>query len=403
MDAVRVALCAGFLGIGIAIGYGLGPKFEAAGGRSPSLAAALEEEDLLLRAGMLASSLKGLNSGTIDDSLAELHEGRVGVTDQELRMFMLAWARFDAPGAFAWAKAQDSDWSSRLLKAATYAWGFADPHAAQAALGDLPTEGSKRSPLSGQLMAGWRASGDIEGITGYLIAMPNSRERETMTTGLLAQIGKQGIDAVIAWSDAIPEDANAGFKRVAFNRAAGVVAHADPDRAARWYEANRGKKFTEKSLAVIARRSIDHHDPDALFAWIGGLPPLADQEFDSEQVHAIAQAMKWWLRRDPDAAQEWINAFDEVPQVYDPALASLSQFHLKKTPEFAVYWAARIQDETLRSESLVKAASRWRRRDAEAAEEWLAVAEISDEDRARITSAASTRSGGRSRPGRPRH
>jgi hypothetical protein len=401
MNSVSVALCAGFLALGVAIGYGLGPG--VSGNDSPVFVSALNEQNLLIRAGMLSASLEGMNQENVEDFLAELQEGRVGVTDQELRMFMLAWMRFDAPAAFAWAQAQNSDWSSRLQQAATYAWGFTDPQAALVAVGNSPDQGTKRAPRSGHLMAGWRANGDIPGITAYLMAMPNSRERETMTTGLLAEIGKQGTDAVIAWTDAIPEDAEGGFKRVAFNRAAGVVAHADFDAAARWYEANRGKAFAEKALAVIARRSIDHHDPNALVVWLGGLPPLPGQEFDPEQVHAIAQAMKWWLRRDPDTAQAWVNGFPEVPRVYDPAIASLSQFYLKKNPGVAVEWAMRIQDEVLRSEALVKGASRWRRRDAEAAEAWLAAAEISEADRARISAKKPGRGGGRPRAGRPRH
>lgn len=400
MNAVSMALCAGFLGLGVVLGYSLAPELRGDG--SPDFASALGEEDLLLRSGMFSDSLVGMNSENLEDFLGKLHEGRVGITDQELRIFMLAWARFDAPGAFAWAESQSSDWNARLQQAATYAWGFSDPQAARVALENSPNGGTRRSPLSSQLMAGWRASGDVAGITAHLISMPNSRERETMTTGLLAQIGKEGTDAVIAWTNAIPEDAEGGFKRVAFNRAAGVVARADPERAARWYEANRGKDFTKKSLGVIARRGIDHHDPDALFVWLAGLPPLPGEDFDAEQVHAIAQAMKWWLRRDPGAAQEWVNGLPEVPRVYDPALGSISQFHLKKSPQSAVEWAMRIQDQTLRSEALVKAASRWRRRNSEAAEEWLAVAEISEEDRARITAPRPGQGGGRSRPGRPR-
>jgi hypothetical protein len=400
MNSVSMALCAGFLGLGVIIGYGLAPELSQ--GNAPDFATALGEENLLLRSGMFSASLEGMNSDNVDEFVVKLQNGRVGVTDQELRVFMLAWARFDAPGAFAWAKEQNSDWSSRLSQAATYAWGFADPQAALVALADSPEGGTKRAPMSGHLMAGWRASGDVPGITTYLMAMPNSRERETMTSTLLAEIGKKGPDAVIAWTDAIPEDAEGGFKRIAFNRASGVVARADPELAARWYEANRDKEFTEKSLPVIARRSIDHHDPAALFVWLAELPPLPGEEFDSERFHAIAQAMKWWLRRDPEAAQAWVNSFSEIPAVYDPALASLSQFYLKKNPDIAVRWAISIQDETLRSEALVKGVSRWRRRDSQAAEEWLAVAEISESDRARIVAKSPSSGGGRPRAGRPR-
>ena len=400
MNAASVALCVVSLGLGLALGYGLAPDSGGTSQDSADLTEALAEENLLLRTGMLVTSLEGLNPESLEDYLAALHERRVGVSNEELRVVMLAWARFDAPGAFEWAMAQDSDWSARLQKAAAYAWGFVDPHAASAALASLPESGAKKSPLKVELMAGWRVNGDVAGMTAELIAMPLGRDRENMTTALLAQVGKKGPEAVIAWADAIPVDANAGYKRVAFNRAAGVVAKADPEQAARWYETHRGNDYTEEALGVIARRSIDHHDPEVLFAWLGAMPPLPGNAYDSEQAHALAQAMKWWLRRDPKAAQAWANGFEEIPAIYDPALASLVQFHLKQNLPFAVEWAMRIQNEKLRSESLVKAARRWYRRKPEEAGEWLATAEISDEDRARIV-APSAKRGGR-RGGRPR-
>lgn len=400
MNAGSAALCVVSLALGVALGAWLAPGSGLGPQGAQDLASALEEENLLLRSGQLAASLEGLAPDTLNDYLAVLHDRRVGVSDEELRVVMLAWARFDAPGAFAWSMAQDSDWSGRLQKAAIYAWAYSDPQAASAALANLPQRGTEKSPLRVELMAGWRVNGDVEGLTAELIAMAPGRDRENMTTALLAQVGKQGSDAVIAWADAIALDAEGGYKRVAFNRASGVVARADPEKAARWYEAHRGQEYAEKSLSVIARRSIDHHDPEVLFAWLGALPPLPGNEMDPEQTHAIAQAMKWWLRRDPEAAQAWVNSFEQVPAVYDPALASIAQFHLRKDLPFAVQWATRIQDETLRSEYVVKAARRWYRRKPDAAGEWLATAEISEEERAQIT-APSALQGGR-RAGRPR-
>jgi len=73
-----------------------------------------------------------------------------------------------------------------------------------------------------------------------------------------------------------------------------------------------------------------------------------------------------------------------IPGIYDPALASMAQYQLKQSPEIAVYWADRIQDGTLRAETLLKSVGRWRRRDPQAAAKWLAEAEISEELRASI-------------------
>lgn len=410
MNARSAAACILALAVGIAIGYAVAPDTGARKSAPVSVAAALEEQDLLVRSGMLATALEVLEPGNLDDALAALSAERVGVTDQELRVFMLAWARFDAAGAFEWAAAQGSGWSRRLQEAAAYAWGFTDPQAALGVLETMPTEqrrGRARSPWMSALMDGWRVSGDLPGITAQLISMPPSRQRETLTTAVLAQIKKQGLDPVIAWVEAIPLDAAGGYKRLAFNRAAGVVAHADADRAARWYLAHQGQPYTEKSLPVIARRWIDHHDPPALFPWLAQLPAPAGQEVDLEQSLAISQGMKWWLRRDPDAAQAWINGLEPVPVVYDPALGSLAQFYLKKDPNLAAHWALQVRDEKLRTELLVRAMRRWTQKDPEAAAEWLAAADISPEARERImrTGPVARSSGGNpagGRRGRPR-
>ena len=401
MNPTSIALCVLALGVGVAVGYGLAPgRGEAAPSLPSDLAEALEEENLLVRGGKLADALEGLNGENIEDSLAVLHERRVGVSDQELRMFMLAWARFDAPSAFEWAMAERSEVSSRLQQAAAYAWGFTDPKAALAVIENSPRQGSRPAPLMSELMEGWRVNGDVAGITAQLIATAPGKHRESMTTALLAQIGKQGLEAVIAWVDAIPLDADTDYKRVAFNRGAGVVGRADPERAARWYLANQGQPYTERSLAVIARRWVDHHDPPALFSWLGELPAPVGLDADPEQSRAISQGMKWWLRRDPAAAQAWINSFESVPSVYDPALGSLAQYYLKENPGLAVQWALKIQDEVLRTESLVRAARRWKRRDPDATAEWLATAKIGDATRERIEGTADRPATGRRNTGR---
>ena len=410
MNARSGAACILALAVGIAIGYAVAPYTGARKSAPVSLATALEEQDLLARSGMLAAALEVLEPGNLEEALAALSEHRVGTTDQELRVFMLAWARFDAAGAFEWTTARGGAWGRRLQEAAAYAWGFTDPQAALEVLQIEPTEQRRRregSPLMSALMDGWRVNGDLPGITAQLISMPPSRQRETLTTGVLAKIKKEGLDPVIAWVDAIPLDAAGGYKRVAFNRAVGVVAHEDVDRAVEWYLAHQGRSYTEKSLPVIARRWIDHHDPSALFPWLAQLPAPAGQEVDPEQSLAISQGMKWWLRRDPDAAQAWINSLMPVPEVYDPALGSLAQFYLKENADLAAHWALQVRDEVLRKEILVRAMRRWTRDDPEAAAEWLATADISPEAREQISRAgpAGRSSGGRpagGRRGRPR-
>ena len=253
-------------------------------------------------------------------------------------------------------------------------------------------------------MAGWRVNGDVSGMTEQIIAIPPSRQRETLTTALLAQIGKQGLDPGVAWLEGIPVDAEADYKRLAFVRTMAAVARRDVQRATELYLVHQGQPYTENALGVLARRWIDHDEPATLFPWLAELPAPQGQAVDPEQSRALSQGMKWWLRRNPDEAQAWVNGFDPLPVVYDPAVGSLAQYYLKEHPNLAAYWATQVRDEALRSETLVRAMKRWMRKDPEAAQEWLATAEIDSETRERIN-----RSGGKGMPkgrrgsgGRPR-
>ena len=269
MNAMTGAACVVALVLGVALGYTLAPGTDLSG--PAPLTEALAEQNLLIRSGMLAAALENLNAENLDEALAALDAKQVGVKDHELRLFMLAWARFDAAGAYAWAAAQESEWSDRLQEAAAYAWGYADPQAARKVLDEAPTGRGGRSALTAALMAGWRVNGDVSGMTEQIIAMPPSRQRETLTTALLAQIGKQGLDPVVAWFDGVPVDAEADYKRLAFNRAVAVVARADVQRSTELYLAHQGQPYTENALGVIARRWIDHDEPATLFPWLAEL------------------------------------------------------------------------------------------------------------------------------------
>ncbi len=64
------------------------------------LTAALEERDELERTYLLTSYLRSLVPESLPAALAEIEKHRVGVTEGEVRLLMLAWTRFDGPGAF---------------------------------------------------------------------------------------------------------------------------------------------------------------------------------------------------------------------------------------------------------------------------------------------------------------
>ena len=69
MNARSAAACILALAVGIAIGYALAPNTGAGKSAPVSVAAAVDEQDLLVRSGMLATALEVLEPGNPDPEL----------------------------------------------------------------------------------------------------------------------------------------------------------------------------------------------------------------------------------------------------------------------------------------------------------------------------------------------
>jgi hypothetical protein len=341
----------------------------------PSLSGALAEQDPIARSFRLSAFLGGLDSDDLPEVVETLDAKEVvGVSEEELELIMLAWTALDAPGAFEWASRQKRPgWRTMAPTAAMYAWGYRDPAAARAALEQLGLPRSRRE-LQSAFVSGWILSGDEQGVTDYLVSLPPSDERQVWTNWLVNELRQDGAEAVIAWADAIPEDAPASFKAVAFRIAANAVAGADPDRVVSWYEANQGGDYTAGALRFIARRWVEFHDPAALFEWLITLPPSPDRAI------AVRAGFSSWHGRSRDEAEAWLL---EAPRVaaLDPAPEHLATTRMAISLNASAEWALRIRDDERRRLQLTRIGTRWSRRDPEGMQAWIAAVEISREDR----------------------
>ena len=64
-----------------------------------TLSAALSERDPLERTYLLTSFLRTMRPEDVPALLVEVEKHRVGIDAEEVRLFMLAWTRFDGPEA----------------------------------------------------------------------------------------------------------------------------------------------------------------------------------------------------------------------------------------------------------------------------------------------------------------
>jgi hypothetical protein len=339
--------------------------------RESSVAAfrdALLARDELTRAHRMTAFLEQLDPDTLPAALEAIEAHNVGMSRQEVRLFLLAWSRFDAPGAYAWARGWKTPWRDTLMPEAIYAWGFRDARAALRELDaiDDPTLIARLRPA---LFEGWLRSDDRAGASEAIAAIEDPRQRGRLTFLLAAETMRDGPDAVLAWADAVPEDAPNHFKTGAFNQAALIVAREDPRRARDWYLLHRERPYSEGSLVGISRKWAEHGDPPELLDWLRSLP--ADDGRAEETANAIAAGFRVWLRKEPEQAEAWLAAELPDPRL-DPALVELVRASSTSSPASAIGWAGRIHDEDLRHAHVVRVGRAWRTRDPDALQAWLA-------------------------------
>ena len=345
-----------------------------------SFRAALADRDTLNRSYRLSVFLQDFGPDDVPAVIEILEARSIGVSQEEVRLLMLAWSRFDAPGAFAWASDFPTPWRKLLMSQAMYAWGFRDGRAALRTL-----EGVEDPELLARLrpamVEGWLRSDDREGVGEYIASIPEPRRRGRLIFVLAAETMRDGVEAVIRWAEAVPEDAPNDFKQGAFYHASSVVARKDPRRAAEWFELHRTQPYSEGSAAGIALKWVRFHDPPGLFDWLRSLP--ADGVRDGERGTAIADGFRIWLQNVPAEAETWLRAALPDPEL-DPAIAELVLHLYKSSPGSAVEWALRIQGEKLRRGRTIAAGRAWWRAEPEAVTAWLAESDLSEEVRQQI-------------------
>jgi len=282
---------------------------------------ALLAHDELTRAHRMSAFLQQLDPDTLPAALEALEANSIGMSRQEVRLFLLAWSRFDAPGAFAWARDWNGRWRDTLMPEAMYAWGFRDARAALREL-DAMDDAALRDRLRPSLFEGWMRSEDRAGASEAVAAIEDPRQRGRLTFLLAGETMRDGPEAMLLWADSIAPDAPNNFKTGAFNQAAVMVARTDPQRAADWYLLHRDRPYSKGALNGIARAWAGRHDPQALFDWLLSLP--TDGERAKETDDAIASGFRVWLRRDPEQAEAWLIAAQPDPRL-EPAAQVLAR------------------------------------------------------------------------------
>jgi hypothetical protein len=376
MKAKGVALFGAALAAGVALGRL--SAHEPAGREPATLASfreALEDRDGLRRAHRMSAFLERLGPDELPEALEALERRRAWLGQEELRLFMLAWTRFDAPAAFAHALS----WPGRLRRtaagAAIYAWAFREPDAALAALEGLE-DAQLRDFLRTRLVAGWGRGPHKDGANRYVASLPEGAQRESLVGMLARELNEEGSESVERWAEDVP-DLVPGYKRTVFRKACAALAATDPETAVRFAARHAGRDYAAGSSAIIAGRWANL-DPRAALEWLLGLP--ADPERDA----AIADAFDRWLALSRGEAERWL--LENTPSgALDPAVrAAVRRTNQAGSPRGAVEWAKRIEAAEAREKVITGVVGAWLRREPEAAERWLEGSDLPEELQAAI-------------------
>jgi hypothetical protein len=365
-------LCVAILAAGLGLACSQGSETSPPRPDLDTLRAGLGERDELERLYLLTSFLRTLGPEDVTPALAEIEKHRAGFDKEEVLLLMLAWTRFDGPGAFATARDWPTRWNSTLMEQAMQAWGFHDGRAALAECEQIENEQLRRR-LREALISGWVSSHDRQGASEYAATVENVRRRHRLALRLAGEAKRDGPDAVIAWADAVPEDAPNEFKETVFATGAGALANLDPERAAAWYESRMQHWYTRSSLLNIAGKWAHFHDPKPLVAWIETLP--IEEAREHERTDALKVAFRSWADKAPEEVEAWLETASVGP-IRDQAIDELARATADASPAEALRWAGQIEDEKLRRKRQIRYSRKWFEQDPEAARTWLASEDV---------------------------
>jgi hypothetical protein len=375
------------LGLGFALGRLSGdpsdadrPGREALGvsEMDAAIRAALQTKGTLPHVSRLARVLENLDPTNMEGAARVFDEMITSVDQQDIRLFLGAWAALDPEAAFDGAMGWSLP-SMRRLGAGIVMREWAENGNALEAMQHLNDLGEwkTRDPAFAELVNGWVSSGDIEGVTDFVSTLPDSDGRDVLLASMTkAILLEHGLDGIIRWADAVPVDAPGKFKKTAFRKALRQLSNRDPVRAAAWYEQQENEEYATVMMAVVAAEWVEQ-DPEAAIAWVLARP------HEAQRGQAMERLMNRWVNIDRNAATTWMQQADldsESSRMLEPFIRGLAA----TDPVEASEWVSRIRDPQRRERVIMIVAAAWQKLDRASAEAWIETLELSEEARVKI-------------------
>ena len=360
------------------------PTASAAGG---SLADALRDPDPYARARSLGALLPTLGPEAVPEVRQALDEFRLDLGAVEFELLLRFWASQEPAEATAWTFKQTSP-LYRIAAARTVIqiWAEADPAAAVVAVESALAEAGKDIAQIGQLalVQGWFQT-DRPGLENYIYGLGSGIKRQrSIFAYVLALTAAEGSDAAIRWGVSIPED-DVRYKLEVYRQVMSALAWADLPAAGRFCDAHCDGPFGKGLRNVLVRTRLRNGEYGGdVVEWVARVPEGDAQQRENKQ-HSLWVAYSTWAYRERESALDWMAQKIAEAEEPEPWVRQLYGEYARQlardSPEKAISWAERVEDDANRELTLVRIARFWRTQDEEAAEAWLSQSSLSEQAR----------------------
>lgn len=355
------------------------------GGTALPLVEIFAIEDPLDRARELDRALAGRTLEDLPEVVATADAARNRIDFATGSLLALWWVRQDPRSAYDeglphfWL--EGPVWAEIVMRE----WSRTSPdEALDAARRALASEGGPnwQRTLSLAVVRGWfdapgRALGPL---LEFVETLPEGRPKKEALDQLISRaMRSRSLDEAIELVENLPDFDSIGrsaLKQDAFSRLATQLAARDPERAIEWAERQSSSFFGEGLFVRIARRWA-RNDAPAAMAWAESLSE-GTSAWESRPRILIA-IVRSWNSVDAQAAAAFIveKPLDETwKPLFQMVVARQAQVGDGEGALARIDAKTRAEGAEYRDELVVAAGRAWRKRDQEAAEAWLAEADL---------------------------
>jgi len=329
---------------------------------SAGIRAAFAEKDPLKQKLMLAQALDALTPESLPEVLAAFAGRPLDWENWDAwSMLMTAWARFDPPGAVAYAQSNlEGRMGGRLSAMAMRQWAMNNPQAAMAFAQD--SENGGRELMFGTLL-GMAESSPGQALNAFL-NLPGELRSGRGAGFMLRRLAQEDPSGLMRWlGSEAGQGADGQLRADAYEAYVRAIAEDGGEQMLAQLGQFAGDPAAQRAFREAGER-LARQDPQAALAMAEDLPEAARQEMLSGLVNE-------WTEEDPQAVADYLNSLPATG-AEDPLVDEFARRAAQQDPVAALEWASTIQDPQRRSRTLVDVGRYLASQNAAAAQEFVA-------------------------------